>query len=228
MAGDLESLHPISYDLMMDVNLRAPLLLTQLCTEQLKQSKGCIVNVSCEKGQRPEPGLLGYCMSKAGLEALTKTAALELAAFGVRVNCVAPCLIADTNLFNYASMDENEISQLNSRAAANTPQKRCCRAADVAKAIIFLTAAESSKITGHIMKVDGAKSLTSRGQQDWMGQSEMSRKFEQEASINNIFQGFASLFKPTRQVDEDSLVQRSNWSDQDPKLSNVAKLTKKV
>lgn len=163
MAGDLETLHPIQYDLMMDVNLRAPLILTQLFTEALKTSKGCIVNVSCEKGCRPEPGLLGYCMSKAGLEMLTKTSALELAPYGVRVNAVASGLIADTNMFNYASLEENEISSLASRAASNTPLKRVCTTTDVAKAIIFLTSEEAVKTTGHILKVDGAKSITTRG-----------------------------------------------------------------
>lgn len=83
----------------MDVNLRAPLFLTSLFQDALKASaNGCIVNVSCEKGQRAEPGLLGYCMSKAGLEMLTKASACELAPFGVRVNAVAPCL-TDTNLY---------------------------------------------------------------------------------------------------------------------------------
>ena len=83
---------------MMDVNLRAPLFLTSLFQDALKASQGCIVNVSCEKGQRAEPGLLGYCMSKAGLEMLTKSSASELAHFGVRVNAVAPCL-TNTNLY---------------------------------------------------------------------------------------------------------------------------------
>lgn len=83
------------------MNLRSPFLLTQFFTESLKLSKGVIINVSCEKGSRPEPGLLGYCMTKAGVEMLTKTSALELAPFGVRVNSVSPCMV-DTNLYRYA------------------------------------------------------------------------------------------------------------------------------
>jgi len=104
----------------------------------LKKSKGVIINVSCDKGSRPEPGILGYCMTKAGLEMLTKTTALELAPFGVRVNAVAPCMV-DTNLYRYAGYNEVENESLKKRAAANIPMQRIARDEEVAKAIIFLT-----------------------------------------------------------------------------------------
>jgi hypothetical protein len=51
---------------------------------------------------------------------------------------------------------------------------------EVAKAIIFLTSEHAVNITGHIMRVDGGKAITSRGQQDWYGMKFMNRKFEQE------------------------------------------------
>ena len=82
-------------------------MLTQFFVPFLKQSKGCIINVSSEKGSRPDTGLIGYCMAKAGIEMLTKTSALELAPFGVRVNCVAPCMV-DTNLYKYAGLNETD------------------------------------------------------------------------------------------------------------------------
>ena len=65
-------------------------------------------------------------MSKAGLEMLTQTTAMELAPFGVRVNAVAPSFIADTNFYNYAGMEPKEISMLESRSIKNTPVKKCC------------------------------------------------------------------------------------------------------
>lgn len=77
-------------------------------------------------------------MAKAGIEMLTKTSALELAPFGVRVNCVAPCMV-DTNLYKYAGLNETDEQSLKARAAANIPMQRIARDEDVAKAIIFLS-----------------------------------------------------------------------------------------
>jgi len=93
MAGDLETTLPQDYDLQMDVNLRTPFVLTHFFLEFLRVSKGCVINVSSDKGSRPEPGLIAYCMSKAGVEMLTQSSAMELAPFGIRVNCVAPSFI---------------------------------------------------------------------------------------------------------------------------------------
>lgn len=67
--------------------------MTQFFIEELQKNGGCIVNLSCDKGTRPEAGQLGYCMAKAGLDMLTKSTAMELASFGVRVNAVAPCFV---------------------------------------------------------------------------------------------------------------------------------------
>lgn len=161
-AGDLEQMFPQDYDYLVDVNLRTPFLLTQFFSQFLKKSKGVIINISSEKGSRPEPGVLGFCMTKCGLEMLTKSSALELAPFGVRVNAVAPCMV-DTNLYRYAGYNETENDSLKQRAAANIPMQRIARDEEVAKAVIFLSSEKALKITGHVMKVDGGKSLTGRG-----------------------------------------------------------------
>ena len=136
--GDLETTEPQSYDLMMDINMRTPFVLTQFFIEFLRESKGCVVNVSSDKGSRPEPGLLAYCMSKAGLEMLTKSAALELAFFGIRVNAVAPSYV-ESNLYRSTGMTEPEIDALKIRATNNIPLHKVAKSIEVAKAIIFLT-----------------------------------------------------------------------------------------
>lgn len=96
----------------MDINLRTPFILTQFFCDFLKNAakngqtgSGVVVNVSCTKGSRPEAGAIGYCMTKAGLEMFTKSAAMELAPFGIRVNAVAPS-VTDTNLYRYAALTE--------------------------------------------------------------------------------------------------------------------------
>jgi len=94
-------------------------------------------------------------------------------------------------MYRYAGLTEPEIDALKKRASQNIPLKRkadglsatderIARDIEVAKAIVFLTSEMATKITGHVMKVDGGKSLTSKGQSDWYGWQYMNRKFEQD------------------------------------------------
>lgn len=112
--------------------------MTQFFQDFLKKSSGCVVNVSCDKGSRPEPGMLGYCMTKAGLDMFTKSAAMELAPFGIRVNAVAPGL-TDTNLYRYAGISELEYTSMKTRAVKNIPLHKFAKDFEIAKAIIYLT-----------------------------------------------------------------------------------------
>src|ERR1700738_235725 len=83
--GSIEETSLAAWDAMMNVNLRAVFQLMQLATPHLIKTKGNIVNVSSVTGLRSFPGVLAYCVSKAGVDQLTRCAALELAAKGVRV-----------------------------------------------------------------------------------------------------------------------------------------------
>ena len=71
-------------------------------------------------GNQPMAGVMGYCMTKAGLEQMTKCLALELAPAGVRVNAVVPATM-DTNLYRYSGMNESEHGNYLKRAANNNP-----------------------------------------------------------------------------------------------------------
>ncbi len=105
--GDLSDTYPQDFDYLTDIHIRTPWILTMLFIELLKQSRGVIINVSCDKGSRPEAGQIGYCMGKAGMEMFTKASALELASFGIRLNAVAPSF-TDTNLYRTTNMSEPE------------------------------------------------------------------------------------------------------------------------
>jgi 3-oxoacyl-[acyl-carrier protein] reductase len=127
------------------------------------------VNVSGTWGSYPKDGYLGYAVCKAGIESLTKSSAIELAPLGIRVNCVSPSTV-DTNMYLYMGMTEPKYARFKDESRWKIPlwqkddsnklQPRIANVAEIANAIIFLTAEESKKITGHIMKVDGGKSLT--------------------------------------------------------------------
>ena len=97
-AGDLDCTFPQDHDYLMDVNFRAPYVLTNFFQDMLIAAQGCVVNMSCLKGSKAQPGLISYCMSKAGVEMMTKSCSLELARFGVRVNCVSSSFL-NTNLY---------------------------------------------------------------------------------------------------------------------------------
>src|SRR5687767_13862759 len=88
--GTLENTTDETWDAMMDVNLRAPFRLMRAAAPHLKARKGAIVNVSSVNGLRSFAGVLAYCVSKAGMDHLTRCAALEMAPLGVRVNAVNP------------------------------------------------------------------------------------------------------------------------------------------
>ena len=97
-----------------------------------------MVNLSCLKGSRPQPGLISYCMSKAGLEMMTKSAALELGRFGVRVNCVSSSFL-NTNLYRKAGLTELELESVMNKEADTNPMARSANVEEVAYAVIHLT-----------------------------------------------------------------------------------------
>ena len=137
-AGSTSTTYPQDWDYLTDLHVRTPFLLTNFFLENLKQSKGVVINISCDKGTRPDPGLVGYSMCKAGMEMFTKSCALELAPFGIRVNAVSPSYVS-SNLYRVAGMSDAELDSLHIRAVKNIPMGRFAEAAEVAKAVIFLT-----------------------------------------------------------------------------------------
>src|SRR5215471_6621065 len=92
-AGDIAATTLELWDESMNINLRSIFHLMKLAVPYLEQSRGNIVNVSSVTGLRAFPGVLAYCVSKAGLDQLTRCAALELAPKGIRVNAVNPGVV---------------------------------------------------------------------------------------------------------------------------------------
>ena len=91
--GTVETTQLDDWDEMMNVNLRSVFHLMRLSVPYLERRPGNVVNVSSVTGLRAFPGVLAYCVSKAGVDQLTRCAALELAPKGVRVNAVNPGVV---------------------------------------------------------------------------------------------------------------------------------------
>jgi pteridine reductase len=136
---------------LLGTNLKAPLFLAQAAAAELRRSHGCIVNITDIHAERPMHGHLLYSVAKAGLVALTKGLAQEMAP-QVRVNAVAPGVIVWPE--NGAWMDEEQRRKI----VAHTLLKREGEPDDIARTVAFLIQ-DAPYITGQIISVDGGRSV---------------------------------------------------------------------
>ncbi|HUJ80047.1 MAG TPA: SDR family oxidoreductase [Nitrospiria bacterium] len=136
-----------AWDEILTTNLRGPFLFAKAAGDRmLKQGGGKIINLADWAGERPYKDYLPYCVSKAGVIAMTKALALELAPV-VQVNAVAPGPV----------LLPNDISPAGRRAViAATPLRRIGSPEDVANAVVFLIEG-SDFITGALLPVDGGR-----------------------------------------------------------------------
>ncbi len=158
-SGTIEDTTIEDWDYMMDINLRAIFNMIQLALPSLIKSKGNIVNVSSVTGLRAFPGVLAYCVSKAGLDQLTRCLALELAAKGVRVNAVNPG-VTITELHRRGGMDEKKYAAFLEHSKTTHPLGRVGEAKEIAELILFLASPHASWITGATYAIDGGRNLT--------------------------------------------------------------------
>ena len=138
------------WDDLMGTNLRAPMFLSQAAAPALRKSQGAIVNIVDIHAERPLKNYVVYSVAKAGLAALTRSLARELAP-EVRVNAVAPGPILWPE---NASFDE--VSR--QRIISHTLLKREGEPDDIAKAVHFLLA-EATYVTGETIRVDGGRHI---------------------------------------------------------------------
>ena len=118
------------------------------------QGSGVIINVSSVAGQVGFPGASVYSASKHAVEGLTKSAALEAAGFGVRVNAVAPGPVETAMLDRFAGSGEAKAGMF-----ARLPLRRGGTPEEIAQAIVFLASGRASFITGASLAVDGGALL---------------------------------------------------------------------
>ena len=143
----------------MDVNLRAVFYLMQLAAPHLIQTKGNIVNISSVTGLRSFPGVLAYCVSKAGVDQLTRCAALELASKGVRVNAVNPGVVV-TEIHKRGGMSEADYATFLEHSKTTHPIGRVGAPREIAELVYYLASERAAWITGATYPIDGGRSLT--------------------------------------------------------------------
>ncbi|MEM7027856.1 MAG: pteridine reductase [Pseudomonadota bacterium] len=135
---------------IMDINLKAPLFLSQLAAPTLRKNKGCIINLTDIHALRPLAKHSIYSMSKSGLTTLTQSLAKELAP-SIRVNALAPGAILWPE-----NIEETEKQAI----LKQIPMQKIGDPEQIAKAAVFLIK-DANYITGQIINVDGGRSLFS-------------------------------------------------------------------
>jgi NAD(P)-dependent dehydrogenase (short-subunit alcohol dehydrogenase family) len=157
--GTIENTTTDEWDRMLDVNLRSVFRLTQLALPAIVDRKGNIVNVSSVTGTRAFPGVLAYCVSKAGMDQFTRCLALELGARGVRVNAVNPGVVV-TNLHRAGGFDEQKYANFLEHSKSTHPIGRVGQPEEVAELILFLASGRSGWTTGATISIDGGRAQT--------------------------------------------------------------------
>jgi len=140
---------PEDFDAVIQTNLRG----VYLCTKEavrpmMKAKKGSIVNITSIIGQTGQAGQANYAASKAGIEAFSKSVALELASRNIRSNCIAPGFIETDMTAALSDAQRTSITEKIPLGSIGTPE-------DVANAVCFLLSDESRYVTGHTLSVNG-------------------------------------------------------------------------
>ncbi len=140
-----------TYTATFDTNVLGTLLsMKHELRVMLPQGSGSIVNVSSAYGSVGAAGASVYVASKHAIEGLTKSAALEVAGTGVRVNVVAPGTTDTGMLTRFTSTDENKLALV-----STVPVKRLAKPEEIARVIAFVASANASYMTGASIPVDG-------------------------------------------------------------------------
>jgi len=145
-----------SYAATFDTNVLGTLLSMKHELRVMQaQGSGSIINISSTYGHLGARGASVYSASKHAVEGLTKSAALEVAGSGVRVNAVAPGPVETAMLNRFTGSAERKAGLV-----AGVPLQRVGEPDEIANAIVFLASSRSSFTTGQVLSVDGGKSAT--------------------------------------------------------------------
>ena len=161
VSGPVDSVGLDAWDFLMNLNVRSVYALSRAILPSLREvgSGASIVNISSVAGLRPFPNLSAYCVSKAAVDQLTRSMAIELAPQGIRVNAVNPGVVV-TELHRRGGMSDEAYDAFLKRGADTHPLGRVGTPEEVAALVLTLASAQSGWITGETIAIDGGRHLT--------------------------------------------------------------------
>ena len=146
----------VNLDYIINLNLKACFNVAQICVKKMLETKnrkkigGSVINMSSQLGKVGAPLRSVYCMTKFGIEGLTRGMAIDLAVNNIRVNTVCPTLVETPMVKAY--LKDNK---LKNQMIKKIPLGRVAKDSDIANAVAFLAAEGASMITGTSLFVDG-------------------------------------------------------------------------
>lgn len=145
------------------VDLEAPLdLIRRIAAGMIERRFGRVVNITSVHARSAQRGSLAYDVAKAGLEAATRSAALDLAAHGVLVNAVAPGFVRTRMSLDSDGSDETDSDTFRRQyiASGRLPLGRGATPEEIAPAVDWLSGRDNTYITGQVLTVDGGLTMT--------------------------------------------------------------------
>lgn len=139
-------------------NVEGTLIMIQQCLDDLKATRGAVVNFSSMLTQRPLANAAGYTATKGAVEGLTKALAAELAPHGVRVNVIRPSLVR-SDIYIDAGMDPGDYDRMLDDLTGIFPLGRVGEPDDVAGMVRLLVSADSTWTTGTEFNIDGGRAI---------------------------------------------------------------------
>jgi NAD(P)-dependent dehydrogenase (short-subunit alcohol dehydrogenase family) len=156
LRSDTDTLTVDEIDHLLDVNVRAPLLLVSAVVPAMVASgRGSIVSISSISGLRGTPRRAAYAASKAAVDGLTRSLAMEFGPRGIRANTVAPGVVA-TEMW----VDNLAKPGVPESVLGVTPIRRLINAEEIAAVVVFLASDAASAITGEVISADGGMNST--------------------------------------------------------------------
>jgi L-fucose dehydrogenase len=146
---------PSTFIQSLEKNLIHPFALLHHFLNDLKSTKGNIINVGSKVAVTGQGGTSGYAASKGGINALTREWALDLAQYGIRVNCVVPAEVMTPLYENWLEKTSEPIKAKEAIESIIPLGQRFTEAAEIADMVVFLASMKSAHTTGQIIYPDG-------------------------------------------------------------------------